>query len=612
MSHRNIDSQQLLSILCQSSQPVAVYTGEDILIEFANHAMLTVWGEDKNVIGKTIAEVLPKITDESCSAIMRRVWDSGIEYIAEGITADLVIDCELQRFYFDHQFQAIKNEYGDIYAILHTALDVTDKVKSKIEAHHQATLFRELVQQAPVAITVLYGEKLIIDIVNPKMLEIWGKDNQIIGMPIADAIPELDGQPFVDILLNVLHSGIPYYGRENWIQLERNGKISEGYFNFDCKPFKNGDGEVIGVLQVVTEVTDHVMSRLEIQQTKTMMDMAITAANLGTWQMELQTKTIVHNESLLRILGYHQAPPMTFEMVMNQVSPYYRAKLYHSMEQALKNRSKFDIIYSLKRFDDAELIWIRAFGKISDSSEQLETFSGFIMDITETVKDEQRKNDFIGMVSHELKTPLTSIYSYAQLLSRHADRKHDEYVSKIAGAAVMQLSKMTAMINGFLNFSRFESGKITLDRSVFDITDLIHEILEEHQITSSTHQIIFDNSVKCKINADRIKIGIVISNLFNNAIKYSHKGSAITVKCKQIGDRIELCVIDTGIGISEDHIDKIFDRFYRVRSEFVSGFGIGLYLSSEIVHSHQGKIWAISTLGKGSSFFINMPTSLTT
>ncbi len=612
MSHRNIDSQQLLSILCQSSQPVAVYTGEDILIEFANPAMLTVWGEDKNAIGKTIAEVLPKIGDDPSPAIMRRVWDSGIEYIAEGITADLVIDYELQRFYFDHQFQAIKNEDGNIYAILHTAIDVTEKVKSKIEAHHQATLFRELVHQAPVAITVLYGEKLIIDIVNPKMLEIWGKDDLIIGMPLAEAMPELEDQPFIDIILQVLHSGKPYYGRENWVQLERNGKKDEGYFNFDCQPFKNGIGEVIGVLQMVTEVTDHVMSRLEIQQTKTVMDMAITAANLGTWQMDLQTKKLVYNDSLPRIFGYHQALPMTFEMIMHQVSDDYRDQLYNSMKHAVKNRSKFDIIYSLKRFDDDKLIWLRAFGKISDCSEHVETFSGFIMDITESVKDEQLKNDFIGMVSHELKTPLTSIYSYAQLLRRHADRQNDQYVSKIAGSAVMQLSKMTAMINGFLNLSRFESGKITLDRSLFDIKDLIKEIVEEYQITSNTHQIIFDNNSKFEINADRIKMGIVISNLFNNAIKYSQKGSTVEITCKQIGSRIELCVIDNGIGIAEDHIEKIFDRFYRVRSEFVSGFGIGLYLSSEIVRSHQGKIWTISKLGKGSAFFIDLPISLTT
>ncbi|WP_166335639.1 PAS domain-containing sensor histidine kinase [Sphingobacterium chungjuense] len=610
MNNNRLESLQILEILNQSSHPVAVYTGEEILIEFANPAMLAAWGKPRDVIGKTLSEALPEIANQPFVSMLRRVWNTGIDDIGEAIAADLVTAGQLQRYYFDYEYKAIKNEAGEIYAIMQTALDVTEKVKSKEEAHYQASLFRELVQQAPVAITVLHGEQLIIDIVNPKMLEIWGKDSQIIGKPLSDAMPELEGQPFIGILVNVFLTGKPYYGQESWAQIERGGKIVEGYFNFDCQPFWSGDGRITGVLQVVTEVTDQVMARLEIQQTKTMMDMAINAANLGTWQIEPHSKKLIYNEALLRIFGYKNSEPITFEMIMAQVSDDYREIVLEEIELARSKKSPFDLTYSQRRFDDNGLIWLRAFGKIAETSDYTEAFSGFVMDITEDIKDEQRKNDFIGMVSHELKTPLTSVNSYVQLLSRHGEEHHNTFVKKIAGSTVVQLSKMTAMINGFLNLSRFESGKITLDQSIFNMGELVQEIIEEHQVTMSTRQINFSQPFKFDVSADRIKIGIVISNLLNNAIKYSPNDSEINISCKEVDGQIEFCVIDQGIGISKDNIGKIFERFYRVRSEFVSGFGIGLYISAEIIERHNGKIWANSELGKGSTFCFSIPTQV--
>lgn len=534
--------------------------------------------------------------------MLQQVWLTGVDDVGEEIPAELVVDGRLQRYYFDYEYRAIRNNQGEVYAIMHTAMDVTERVKNKEVAILHASLFRRLVEQAPVAITVLQGEQLIIDIVNPRMLEIWGKKSSILGKPLAIAMPELEGQPFIGILLDVLRTGIPFYGRESWAQIERAGKIVEGYFNFDCQPMRDTENQITGVLQVVTEVTDLVRSRMEIQQTKTMMDLAINAANLGSWQIEPGSRKLVYNEALVRMYGYQGTEPMTFDMAIGQVSEEYQGLLIKAIEVAIEERSEYDITFSQRRFDNDELIWLRSFGKIGGAPESQESFSGFVMDVTQAKRDEQRKNDFIGMVSHELKTPLTSLSGYIQLLRRNANENSNTFATKMAGSAASQLAKMTAMINGFLNLSRLESGKLVLEMNQFDMAALLEEIIAEQAVTSGSHQIIFSERQSVFVNADRIKIGSVVSNLLNNAIKYSPHAKEIMVSCRQIQNQVEVCVTDKGIGISSEHIERIFDRFYRVETAFISGFGIGLYLSAEVINRHGGRIWVDSKPGEGATF----------
>jgi len=146
-------------------------------------------------------------------------------------------------------------------------------------------------------------------------------------------------------------------------------------------------------------------------------------------------------------------------------------------------------------------------------------------DITEQKADDTRKNDFIGMVSHELKTPLTSLNAYLQLLQEKAVRSDEEFTNSALDRSVKQVRKMTTMINGFLNVSRLESGKIHIDRQHFDIAELAKEIMAETQAMITTHQFDVKPIAPAFVNADRDKIGQVISNLVSNAVKYSKPGS---------------------------------------------------------------------------------------
>lgn len=231
-------------------------------------------------------------------------------------------------------------------------------------------------------------------------------------------------------------------------------------------------------------------------------------------------------------------------------------------------------------------------------------------DISEKKKEELRKNDFIGMVSHELKTPITSLQAILQVSLSRPRNNPDTFLVGAMDKAILQVKKMTNMINGFLNVSHLESGRILMEKQEFDLNGLIREMVEEAELTLIGHPIQFIPNDAVKVIADRDKIASVISNLLSNAVKYSPPDSAIIVSCHALGDKAQVSVQDKGIGIGGEDHEKIFHRYYRVENKdtrYISGFGIGLYLSAEIIHRHNGEIWVESEIGKGATFYFTLP-----
>jgi len=171
-----------------------------------------------------------------------------------------------------------------------------------------------------------------------------------------------------------------------------------------------------------------------------------------------------------------------------------------------------------------------------------------------------------------------------------------------------QLDKMNGLVNGFLNLSRLESGKIYLQKQTFSLDDLVLEVIEEHKILIANHEIIMKPCDKALVHADREKIGNVICNFLSNAAKYSPVYSKIEVLCSANEETATIMVTDQGAGIEEGDLKRVFERFYRSeKTKEVAGFGIGLYLSAEIVERHQGEIGVKSEIGKGSQFWFTLP-----
>ncbi|MCX2480186.1 ATP-binding protein [Pedobacter sp. MC2016-15] len=339
------------------------------------------------------------------------------------------------------------------------------------------------------------------------------------------------------------------------------------------------------------------------------------AAQLGTFDMDLVKGTMEWDERCRLLFGISHKNKVSYEgdflpglHVLDQVRI---SEIINRAFIKAESNGDYDVEYRTVGAEDQQLRWVRAKGKVFfNEHDQPVRFVGSVLEITNEKLNEIRKNDFIGMVSHELKTPLTSLKAYVQVLHARSKKEENTFAISSLNKVELQINKMSALINGFLNLSRLESGKIHLHRVDFKMDELIAEIIEESQLVISTHEIRLIPCDAVLVNADRDKIGQVITNLISNAVKYSPRGELVELECRLIGDTVQVSVRDDGMGIREQDKDKLFDRFYRVESahtESISGFGIGLYLSAEIIKRHGGEIWLESEKGIGSTFYFSLP-----
>ena len=243
---------------------------------------------------------------------------------------------------------------------------------------------------------------------------------------------------------------------------------------------------------------------------------------------------------------------------------------------------------------------------IKDHSGRVIGISKIARDITEKKQEEKRKNDFVAMVSHELKTPLTSMLLYAQLLVRKSSTVEDTAFLNMSTKMEAYVKRMISMIVDYLGLSRIEEGNIDLNRTHFDLRLLAEEVMEEARLISAKHQLQIVGCEGGQLYADIEKMRQVLINLVSNAVKYSPAGGVVTLGCECMSGKVRIYVKDEGMGITAVDQAKLFQRFYRVKDEQnknISGFGIGLYLVSELLRLHGSEIVVDSVIGEGSTFY---------
>lgn len=230
--------------------------------------------------------------------------------------------------------------------------------------------------------------------------------------------------------------------------------------------------------------------------------------------------------------------------------------------------------------------------------------------VAERKASERRKDDFISMASHELKTPITSIKAFTQILQKILTKSADKRALPYLNRMDMQLDKLTHLVNDLLDLSKIQAGKLELRREYFSLPTLIKDIVDNMQLTATQHKIHVKGTITDKVYADKERITEVILNLLSNAIKYSPQAKKIVIKMTQNKRTAIVSVQDYGVGIAKDDHKRIFDRFFQVATNggiALPGLGIGLYLSRQIIKYHAGKIWLESTQGKGTTFYFSIP-----
>ena len=225
---------------------------------------------------------------------------------------------------------------------------------------------------------------------------------------------------------------------------------------------------------------------------------------------------------------------------------------------------------------------------------------------TEVKNLSAKKDEFIALASHELKTPITTIKGYLQILQKN---ENDKIARLFLDKSLRQVNKLTSLISDLFDASKIEAGKLNLNYEVFDLSKLVLDITETFHYSAGTHKIILDDVERpFLVEADKQRIEQVIINLFTNAIKYSPNADKVFVSLSTAGNSVQLTVKDEGIGLTSDQQKQIFTRFFRVDGNSnISGLGLGLYLSKEIVDRHNGILSVKSEPAKGSKFSFTIP-----
>jgi two-component system sensor histidine kinase VicK len=650
------------------------------------------------------------------------------------------------------------DENGVATRIVGLTADITERVLTQKVIEESEARFRSLAEGSEVMISVndIDGNVLFV---NQAWLNLTGKTQEQMQDYGWGEFLHPDDQ---EQLLKDFRAGIA--SRKSFTvefrMLTATGEPR--YIYTKIHPRLLADGDYAGTISSSIDITERVIANQALQklnnelaETNHRLNIALEAANFGTWHINSKTRELIANDRLRELFGFHPGETITVAGCIAQITDDYRDEVSAAIEHAITQGGDYDLSYKVSGYHDQQIRWLRAVGNLKvDASGEFSAFTGVIMDITEQVnaldtikeseelyrkiaaelrisrdetqlaidaaslatfdlnpvtgkfkgnhlikewfglqaddeieldkavlviaeedreqvqkaiadaldyeqggryeisytivnpldrlprvvkakgetlfneqrepvrlsgvlqditeqrKDEERKNDFIAMVSHELKTPLTSLLGYVQMLEIITREQGDQKLSDLLDKSVAQVKKMNIMITGFLDMSRFHSGKIHLEKQQFLLNRLLTEVVADTLLIYRHHEIIFTESPEVRVTADRDKIGQVVTNLLSNAVKYSPRGKKITVSCQIEADKAMVSVTDEGVGISKANMARLFDRFYRVegkQAETIGGFGIGLYISAEIIERHQGEIGVDSEQGRGSTFYFKIP-----
>jgi PAS domain S-box-containing protein len=251
---------------------------------------------------------------------------------------------------------------------------------------------------------------------------------------------------------------------------------------------------------------------------------------------------------------------------------------------------------------------------LSDISERKKTEEALIRKEAELLQAkllEEKKDEFISIASHELKTPLTTIKAYAQLALTVSKDEEQKPIQQFLLKIDQYAAKLNFLLNELLDVSRIHAGKLRLTQTEVELNSFLPEVLKSVQHITQDHKIILEKNESAKIKVDSLRLEQVITNIISNAAKYSPGKDRIIINTFKSNGSIVVSFTDFGIGIPQEKIHKIFDRFYRVDevSKDFSGLGIGLFISSEIIKQHGGKIWAENNDGEGSTIYFTLPAA---
>jgi len=592
-------------LILQAPVGMIILKGEQLFVELVNDAYLNIAGKNrKEFADKTLWEALPESKTLGFDNILKKIMQTGVAHHGNEQPITLIKNGQKQTVYINYVYEPLKDADGSINRIMVVAIDVTEMLESKRkiqDAEERARLSAAAAGLGTFDLDLRTGEMNTSE----RFDEIFGYKHHVPRASYVAAIHPDDHELRLNAHRRALDIGQIYYEVRviwedksiHWIKVQ--GKI-----------YYDADGKALRMLGTVMDTTQQRNAKEELIRINQRLEIALEAGRLGSYELDIKTNKIRFSDQFNKNYGLLTKKKLTYTELLNFIKPDFKENVVKAINAAILDGTIYQAEYQI-RWPDDSIHWIKESGKAQyDEKGNPLTFIGVSFDITETKQLQQQKDDFIGIASHELKTPVTSIKAYAQVLERILLKKGDVMEAGLMKKMDLQLNRLTNLIGDLLDVTKVNSGKLQYNLTHFDFNEMVRAEVEELQRATEKHQIVENLEEVGLVYADKERISQVVTNLLTNAIKYSPDSEKIVVHTMIENDNVVLCVEDFGIGIAENNLNKVFEQFYRVSGSMqhtFPGLGLGLYISSEIIKREGGKIWVSSKEGEGSKFWFSIP-----
>lgn len=428
---------------------------------------------------------------------------------------------------------------------------------------------------------------------------------------IFNLIPADHGRPLSDITHRLQYHGLLNDAEsvlEKLLVIEREVSTLEGrIYIMRVLPYRTAEDHINGVVITFIDISSRKQAEEALRLSKERMEKAFSIETVGITYFRATGEITGANDAFLQMCGYSREDVNMGRLRWDEMTPAgFLNDSRQKMEQfkATGRITPYEKQYIRK---DGSKFWALFSATRISEEEGVE----FIIDINAQKKLEQQKEGFIAIASHELKTPVTSIKVYGEVLQEKFEQTGDKENFELVKKLNSQVDRLHNLIVDLLDTTYIVEGGLPLNMQEFDINELIIEQVEEIKRISNSHVYTVKLDKLQPLRGDRERIGQVLTNLLSNAAKYSREGSEITITSKSIKKGVKVSVQDNGIGIPQNMINNIFNRFFRIpnpRIDTYPGMGLGLYISSGIIERHGGVISVESTEGKGSTFYFTLPS----
>ncbi|MTI22918.1 response regulator [Fulvivirga sp. RKSG066] len=425
-----------------------------------------------------------------------------------------------------------------------------------------------------------------------------------LGKGWLNALVENDQENSFQIFQNALKKEEPF---ELECRIKKNNKTNEWHLATGLPDFN--DGKFNGFIGSVVNIDDRKRAEDKVKESEKKFRTLAENIPILCWIANPEGEAKWFNSS------WYTYTNTSLEVVEDWgwtklINPDMLDEVINKWKDALKQSEMFELIFPLRSEDGKYRSFICRVVPIMDDDGRVIQWFGTHTDITERENLVKQKDEFIGIASHELKTPITTLKAYTQLIGQHFQDSNDPEQLFMVDKMIRQVDKLSDLISDLLDISRIENGKMKFRMETFDFDQMVKGVVEDLQVTSTQHRLEIISKSNAQVYGDRDRLAQVVTNFLTNAIKYSPQANRVLISASTANNKLHFTVEDFGIGLLKFDRDKVFDRFYRadeIDNKTYPGIGLGLFISSKIIERHQGKIGVESQLDVGSRFFFQIP-----